>query len=83
MEARGCKLPTEADRPELLHSAPRQLAIALLYWRVNPWSVNHLLMVLVPLPAAANRRVVGSQGVSGCLPGLVKSILSDFSRRLH
>jgi hypothetical protein len=32
--ARGCKLPTEADRPELLHSAPRQLAIALLYWTV-------------------------------------------------
>ena len=29
-EARGCKLPTEADRPELLYPAPRQLVIALL-----------------------------------------------------
>ena len=29
-EAWGCKLPTEADRPELLYPAPRQLVIALL-----------------------------------------------------
>ena len=29
-EARGCRLPMEADRPELLYPAPRQLVIALL-----------------------------------------------------
>jgi len=72
-EAQGCKLPTEADRPELLRSAPRQLAIALLYWRLNPWSIYLFSpppsWFLFFSPPAARARVVGAQGgVSESLP---------------
>ncbi len=57
--------------------------VAPVWWRVNPWSVYHLLMVLFFSPAATCAGVVGCLGVSGCLPGLKKSILRDSNRLLH
>ena len=49
-EAWGCKLPTEADRPELLYPAPRQLVIALL-------SSEFLGATRVPPPPSPARRL--------------------------